>query len=171
MLLGQQATALPENILKLWMMRHSGQPCRSSQSSVVKSDPEAHWRRSEQSRPYLVYAANYLIDTKSSLIMDVEATRAIRQAKVEPSPTLLGQTEQRFGIRPDWLAVDTAYGAIHTPDWLVKKRGIIPFIPVIDHLSHKEGAWTCFGFEYDEANGQYICPKGFALKTVPPKLL
>ncbi len=32
----------------------------------------------EETRPYFAYATNYLIDTKSSVIMDVEATRARR---------------------------------------------------------------------------------------------
>ncbi len=63
------------------------------------------------SRPYFAYATNYLIDTKSSVIMDVEATRAIRQAEVGASQTMLDRTESRFGIRPDWLAADTAYGS------------------------------------------------------------
>ena len=75
---------------------------------VAKSDPAAQWTRAEESRPYFAYATNYLIDTKSSVIMDVEATRAIRQAEVGASQTLLGRTEKRFGIRPDWLAADTA---------------------------------------------------------------
>ena len=43
---------------------------------VAKSDPAAQWTRAEESRPYFAYATNYLIDTKSSVIMDVEATRA-----------------------------------------------------------------------------------------------
>ncbi|WP_338551221.1 IS1182 family transposase [Roseovarius phycicola] len=131
---------------------------------VAKSDPAAQWTRAEESRPYFAYATNYLIDTKSSVIMDVEATRAIRQAEVGASQTMLDRTESRFGIRPDWLAADTAYGSSDNLGWLVKKRGIIPFIPVIDHSNRKDGAWTRFEFEYDEANDQYICPEGFALK-------
>ncbi|WP_371931469.1 hypothetical protein [Roseovarius sp. MMSF_3359] len=130
----------------------------------AKSDPAAQWTRAEESRPYFAYATNYLIDTKSSVIMDVEATRAIRQAEVGASQTILDRTERRFGIRPDWLAADTAYGSSGNLGWLVKKRGIIPFILVIDHSKRKDGAWTRFEFEYDEANDQYICPEGFALK-------
>lgn len=65
---------------------------------MAKSDPAAQWTRAEESRPYFVYATNYLIGTKSSVITDVEATRAIRQAKVEESRTMLDRTEKRFGI-------------------------------------------------------------------------
>nr|WP_227270679.1 hypothetical protein [Roseobacter sp. H9] len=38
--------------------------------------------------------------------MDVEATRAIRQAELRASQTVLDRTEKRFGIKPDWLAAD-----------------------------------------------------------------
>lgn len=98
---------------------------------VAKSDPAAQWTRAEESRPYFAYATNYLIDTQNSVIMDVEATRAIRQAEVGASQTMLDRTEKRFGIKPDWIAADTAYGSAENLVWLVKKRGIIPFIPVI----------------------------------------
>ena len=98
---------------------------------VARSDPAAQWTRAEESRPYFAYATNYLIDTESSVIMDVEATRAIRQAEVGASQTMLDRTERRFGIKPDWIAADTAYGSAENLGWLVKPRGIIPFIPVI----------------------------------------
>lgn len=131
---------------------------------IAKSDPAAQWTRAEESRPYFAYATNYLIDTKSSVIMDVEATRAIRQAEVGASQTMLDRTEQRFGIRPDWLAADTAYGSAANLAWLVKKRAIIPFIPVMDKSNRKDGTWSRADFEWDEENDQYICPEGNALK-------
>jgi hypothetical protein len=131
---------------------------------VAKSDPAAQWTRAEESRPYFAYATNYLIDTKSSVIMDVEATRAIRQAEVGASRTMLDRTEKRFGIRPDWLAADTAYGNAENLGWLVEKRSIIPFIPVIDKSERTDGTFSRSDFEWDEANDQYICPEGHALK-------
>lgn len=131
---------------------------------IAKSDPAAQWTRAEESRPYFAYATNYLIDTKSSVIMDVEATRAIRQAEVGASRTMLDRTEMRFGIRPDWIAADTAYGNAENLGWLVKERGIIPFIPVIDKSERTDGTWSRSDFEWDEANDQYICPEGHALK-------
>lgn len=131
---------------------------------VAKSDPAAQWTRAEESRPYFAYATNYLIDTKSSVIMDVEATRAIRQAEVGASRIMLDRTEKRFGIRPDWLAADTAYGNAENLGWLVEQRSIIPFIPVIDKSERTDGTWSRSDFEWDEANDQYICPEGHALK-------
>jgi transposase len=131
---------------------------------VAKSDPAAQWTRAEESRPYFAYATNYLIDTKSSVIMDVEATRAIRQAEVGASRTMLDRTEKRFGIRPDWLAADTAYGNAENLGWLVEQRSIIPFIPVIDKSERTDGTWSRSDFEWDEVNDQYICPEGHALR-------
>ncbi|WP_321364914.1 IS1182 family transposase [uncultured Celeribacter sp.] len=131
---------------------------------VAKSDPAAQWTRADESRPYFAYATNYLIDTKSSVIMDVEATRAIRQAEVGASRTMLDRTEKRFGIRPDWIAADTAYGNAENLGWLVEQRGIIPFIPVIDKSERTDGTWSRSDFEWDEKNDQYICPEGQALK-------
>ena len=63
--------------------------------------------------------------------MDVEATRDIRQAEVGASRTMLDRTEARFGIKPEWIAADTAYGNAENLGWLVKQRSIILFIPVI----------------------------------------
>ena len=134
---------------------------------VAKSDPAAQWTRAEESRPYFAYATNYLIDTQNSVIMDVEATRAIRQAEVGASQTMLDRTEERFGIKPDWIAADTAYGSAENLGWLVKKRGIIPFIPfipVIDKAERTDGTWSRSDFEWDEENDQYICPEGHSLR-------
>jgi transposase len=131
---------------------------------VARSDPAAQWTRAEESRPYFAYATNYLIDTENSVIMDVEATRAIRQAEVGASQTMLDRTQKRFGIKPDWIAGDTAYGSSDNLGWLVKKRGIIPFIPVIDKGERKDGTWSRSDFQWDEENDQYVCPKGHALR-------
>jgi hypothetical protein len=141
-----------------------GAASESQPKFVAKSDPAAQWTRAEESRPYFAYATNYLVDTKCSVIMDVEGTRAIRQAEVGASQTMIDRTEKRFGIRPDWLAADTAYGSSENLGWLVKKRGIIPFIPVIDNTGRTDGTWSRAEFEWDEENDQYICPEGHALR-------
>jgi len=77
---------------------------------------------------------------------------------------MLDRTEKRFGIRPDWLAVDTAYGIAENLGWLVRKRSIIPFVPVIDKSERTDGTFSRSDFEWDEANNQYISPEGHALK-------
>ncbi len=50
---------------------------------------------------YFAYADNDLIDVKFGIIMDVEASRAIRQAEVGASQTMIERTEACFGIKPE----------------------------------------------------------------------
>jgi len=49
---------------------------------VSPSDPAAQWTGAMRGPAFFAYADNYLIDVKFGSIMDVEATRAIRQAEV-----------------------------------------------------------------------------------------
>lgn len=130
---------------------------------MARPDPAARWTRAEQSRPNFVYATNYLIDIKSLVIMDVKATCAIRQAEVGASRTMLDRTENRFGTRPDLLAAETAYDNAEKLGWPVKKRSIVPFIPIIDKSERTDGTWSRADFEWDEAKDQYICPEGHVL--------
>lgn len=60
--------------------------------------------------------------------MDVEASRAIRQAEVGAARTMIERTEDRFEIKPNWLAADTAYGSAPNLDWLVNDKDIAPYI-------------------------------------------
>ena len=64
--------------------------------------------------------------------MDVEASRAIRQAEVGAAKTMIERTEERFDIKPERLAADTAYGSGANLNWLVNDKKIAPHIPVID---------------------------------------
>ena len=49
---------------------------------------------------FFAYSDNYLIDVKVGIIMDVEASRAIRQAEVGASKTMIERTQERFDIKP-----------------------------------------------------------------------
>jgi hypothetical protein len=61
-----------------------------------------------QGHAFFAYATNYLIDTENAVILDVEASRAIRQAEVGASRTMIDRTARRFGITPRHLAADSA---------------------------------------------------------------
>ena len=73
------------------------------------------WTGAMRGPAFFTYANNYLIDVKFGIIMDVEATRAIRQAEVGAAKTMIERTEGRFGIKPAYLAGDTAYGSADMP--------------------------------------------------------
>lgn len=124
------------------------------------SDPASQWTAARKGPAIFSYSNNYLIDTDNAVIVDVEATRSIRTAEVGASQTMVDRTEERFGIRPDWFVADTAYGSAENLAWLVKKREIIPFIPLIDKSERKDGTWSRSDFEWDEDNDRYICPEG-----------
>jgi hypothetical protein len=53
-----------------------------TQKFVSPSDPAAQWTGAMRGPAFFAYADNYLIDVKFGVIMDVEASRAIRQAEV-----------------------------------------------------------------------------------------
>jgi hypothetical protein len=67
---------------------------------------------------------------KFGVIVDVEASRANRQAEVGAAKTMIERTEERFGLKPERLAADTAYGAAPMLNWLVEEKSIAPHIPV-----------------------------------------
>ena len=111
------------------------------------------------------YADNYLIDVNVGIIMDVEATRAIRQAEVGAARTMIERTEQRFAIEPQRFAGDTAYGSGANLDWLVNVAKIAPHIPVNDKSKREDGTFCREDFPFDKERNVYICPTGKVLTT------
>jgi len=132
---------------------------------VSPSDPAAQWTGAMKSAAFFAYADNYLIDVKFGIIMDVEASRAIRQAEVGASRTMIKRTEARFGIKPEWLVGDTAYGSAPNLEWLVNEQKIAPYIPVVDKSKRDDGTFSREDFVYDEVRDVYTCPAGKTLTT------
>src|SRR4249919_2051477 len=132
---------------------------------VSPSDPAAQWTGAMRGPAFFAYADNYLIDVKFGIIMDVEASRAIRQAEVGAAKTMIERTEERFGIKPERLVGDTAYGAAPMLNWLVEEKGIAPHIPVFDKSKREDGTFSRSDFEYDPSNDVYNCPGGKQLGT------
>jgi transposase len=127
---------------------------------VSPSDPAAQWTGAHKGHAFFAYATNYLIDTEHAIILDVEATRAIRQAEVGASRTMLDRTAERFGLKPRHLAADSAYGSAENLAWLVKERQISPHIPVFDKSQRTDGTFSRSDFVFDAENDHYTCPGG-----------
>ena len=123
---------------------------------VSPSDPAAQWTGAMRGPAFFAYADNYLIDVKFGIIMDVEASRAIRQAEVGAAKTMIERTEERFGLKPERLAADTAYGSAATLDWIVNQKGIAPHIPVIDKSKRKDGTLSREDFIWDKRECLYL---------------
>src|SRR3954451_10408486 len=127
---------------------------------ISRSDPAAQWTGAHKGHAFFAYATNYLIDTQNAVILDVEATRAIRQAEVGASRTMLDRTAQRFGLKPQRLAADSAYGSAANLAWLVKERQIEPHIPVFDKSNRTDGTFSRSDFVFDREENRYTCPQG-----------
>jgi IS5 family transposase len=91
---------------------------------VSRSDPAAQWTGAMKGHAFFAYASNYLIDLDHAVIVDVEASRAIRQAEVGSARTMLDRTQERFGLWPARLAADSAArGSRPPPDGCVLSGG------------------------------------------------
>jgi transposase len=56
---------------------------------VSRSDPAAQWTGAHKGHAFFAYATNYLVDLDHAIIVDVEASRAIRQAEVGSARTMI----------------------------------------------------------------------------------
>ena len=132
---------------------------------VSPSDPAAQWTGAMRGPAFFAYADNYLVDVKFGVIVDVKATRAIRQAEVGAAKTMIGRTEERFGLKPERLAADSAYGSAATLNWIVNEKGIAPHIPVIEKSKREDGSLSREDFTFDQDRNVYVCPQGKLLHT------
>ncbi len=122
------------------------------------SDPASQWTAARKGPAYFAYSANYMIDTDNAVILDVEATRSVRQAELGAMQTMLDRTNDTFDIHPERMIADTAYGTGPLLEWLVQERDIAPHIPVVDKSGRNDGTFERADFIYDDDNDIYICP-------------
>lgn len=128
------------------------------------SDPASQWTAARKGPAFFAYSANYMIDTDNAVILDVEATRSVRQAELGAMQTMVDRTSDTFDIHPERMIADTAYGTGPLLEWLVQERGIAPHIPVVDKSGRTDGTFERADFNYDDENDAYICPGGKELK-------
>src|SRR5260370_11711346 len=78
--------------------------------------------------------------------------------EVFPHKTMIERREERFDIKPAYLAADTAYGSADTLNWMVNEKKIAPHIPVIDKSSREDGTFSREDFSFDLERNIYIFP-------------
>lgn len=143
----------------------SGGSSRSKPPKEVSlTDPQASWVTRPGMNPFFAYDANYLIDNKAGIIVDAEGTRANRTVEIAVTQTMLDRIERRFGLRPQRLAGDTAYGAVRLLKWLVD-RNIAPHIPVWDKSARPDGTFSRADFVFNPERNIYTCPGGAELTS------
>jgi transposase len=127
---------------------------------ISPADPAARWTGAHGGQAFFAYCANYLIDVDHGIIVDVEATTAIRQAEVTAAQRMIERTMDRFDLYPARLAGDSAYGSAEMLHWLVHERGIEPHVPVFDKSKRADGTFSRADFTYDHQGDVYVCPAG-----------
>jgi len=127
---------------------------------VSKSDPAAQWTGAHKGHAFFAYSDNYLIDLKVAIIVDVEPTRAIRQAEVGAAKTMIERTEARFGLKPQRLAGDCAYGTAEILNWIVSEKKIAPHVALFDKSERSDGTFSLSDFHFDPTADSYTCPAG-----------
>jgi hypothetical protein len=70
---------------------------------------------------------------QNAIIVDVEATTAIRQAEVWAAKRMIERAMERFDLYPSRLMGDSAYGSAEMLGWLVNEHGIESHVTVFDN--------------------------------------
>jgi transposase len=131
---------------------------------LAPADPASRWTGANGGMAFYAYSTNYLIDLKHAVIVEVEASTAIRQAEVTACKTMIVRAEERFDLHPERLAADTAYGSAEMLAWLVDEQAIEPHIPVFDKSQRTDGTFSRDDFAYDQERDVYVCPAGKELR-------
>ena len=131
---------------------------------ISPSDPAAQWTGAHKGHAFFAYADNYLIDLKAAIIVDVEATRASRRAEVGAARTMLDRAEACFGLKPQRLSADSAYGSAEILAWMVEHKNIAPHVPVWDKGQRTDGTFSRSDFIFDAVSNTYTCPGGKILQ-------
>ena len=132
--------------------------------TISPTDPAARYTASANAVAGYAYSDNYLVDLKHAVIMDVEATTAIRQAEVSAAKTMLDRTAEQFDLTPSRLVADGGYGSAEMVGWLVDERGIEPHVNLIDKSERTDGTFSRSDFTFDTERDLYVCPGGMELR-------
>ncbi len=110
----------------------------------------------------MAYYDNYLVDTASRVIVEVEATPALSRQEMVAACRMIERVE-KLGLRPESVGADKAYGSGEFLAWLLA-RGVQPHIPVIDRRHQTGGRFTRDRFRYEPAENVWYCPEGKPLR-------
>jgi hypothetical protein len=133
-------------------------------SRISPSDPASRYTSAHGGQAQFCYATNYLVDVQNAVIMDVEASTAVRQAEVTAAKRMIERVQDDLGILPRKLIADTGYGSAEMLGWLVDEQNIEPHIPVLDKSARTDGTFSRDEFVYDKNIDAYTCPAGKLLK-------
>src|SRR5271170_1814841 len=132
--------------------------------SISPTDPAARYTAAADTPAVYAYSDNYLVDLKNAVIMDVEATTAVRQAEVGAAKMMLDRTAEQFDVTPSRLVADAGYGSAEMVGWLVDERRIEPHVKLMDKSERTDGTFSRSDFAFDTERDLYVCPGGKELR-------
>ena len=136
---------------------------------VSTTDPDACWASKYGARSVPSYLNHYLIDNANCIILGVEATQARFRQETLAARRMLAQVKERFGVCPESLGADKAYGSGEFLAWLLE-RNIQPHIPVIDRRHQTHRRFTRDQFQYDPLANVFCCPQDICSKRERNKI-
>lgn len=140
-------------------------PTETPPKLVSLTDPGARYTAAPGGPAFYAYSTNYLVDLKAGIIVDVEATPALRTDEVNSTRTMIDRVEERFDMKPTRLVGDTAYGAAAILGWMVDEKAIEPHVPVWDRRQRQDDTLSSTEFQWDEQADEYRCPQGQPLRS------
>jgi transposase len=135
-----------------------------SSRKVSPTDPAASYTAAPGGPAFYAYSTNYLIDTDHGIIMDVEPSTANRTQEVESTKTMIDRVEERFGIKPQRLIGDTAYGTAAMLNWIIETKQIEPHTLVWQKYKGTAGLFGMADFTWNAKADRYTCPAGKTLQ-------
>ena len=127
---------------------------------ISLTDPTARWTAAVGGRARFTWSTNYLLDIETSVIVDVEATQAYRISEVDAARVMIDRTEERFGLKPDRLLGDGAYGSAELLGWMVDDKKIAPHVTLLETPGRPTESFTHKDFTYHKDKDIFTCPGG-----------
>ena len=131
---------------------------------ISLTDPTARWTAAIGGRARFTWSTNYLLDIETSVIVDVEATQAYRKSEVNAAQTMIDRTQERFGLKPERLLGDGAYGSAEFLGWMVDDKKIAPHVTLLETPGRPTQSFTQKDFTYDKTKDVFTCPGGKELR-------
>jgi transposase len=137
----------------------------SNSTHRSKTDPDARIsRKSLNSGTGLYYAASYVMDNRSRVIVGTGLGKPDKRTDCEEGLREIRRVKWVHQMRPKSLGADKAYGAGEFLHHLIEE-GIDPHIPIADYRSLNErGIYRRERFWLDREKDEVICPEGKVLR-------
>ena len=77
---------------------------------------------------------------------------------------MIDRTEELFGLKPERLLGDGAYGSAELLGWMVDDKKIAPHVTLLETPGRPTKSFTQKEFTYDKAKDVFTCPGGKELR-------